>query len=144
VPDRAILVCVCGHGSPLYGTVGAVTQTSAPYSSLSLWTKTDMCNVPKNPSRHPCPRAADDSRCTVTVSGPQKLKVRLNAEVDETGFDLTASVVQCQLYITRSASQYHPNASRGYPDWPHPPDRFLQLLKIRRVQRKHSSEHHRL
>lgn len=67
-----------------------------------------MCNVPKNPSRHPCPRAADDSRCTVTVPGPQKLKVRLNVgEVDETGFGLTAPVVQRQLFTTTSANQYH-------------------------------------
>lgn len=53
--------------SPLYGTVGAVTQTSAPYSSFSRCTNTDMCSVPKKPNRHPCPSAADDSRCTVTA-----------------------------------------------------------------------------
>ena len=39
----------------------------ASYSSSSRWRKTSIWSVPRKPSRQPCPRAVEDSRCTVTL-----------------------------------------------------------------------------
>jgi hypothetical protein len=56
-----------------------------------------MCKVPKKPSRHPWPRALEDSRCTVTL-----LSVRVSCKLSRLELSPTQGKVHTLLIDSSS------------------------------------------